>query len=133
MIVLSNTTAQTLIPGQAITFDEDILHSGTAECWRRKSSAVKLRSTGVYAVVFSGNIGGVAAGAAQLTIRLGEVDLPETTMITTTAAAGDLNHVSTETRVKNCCGDYDRITVVNTGTADITIGANAALVIERRS
>lgn len=133
MIVLSNTTAQTLSPEQAITFDEDILHSGNAECWRKNSPAVKLRSTGIYSVVFSGNIGAVAAGPAQLTIQLGGVNLPETTMITPTAAAGDLSNVSAETRVKNCCGDYDRITVVNTGDADITIGANTALVIDRRS
>ena len=133
MIVLSNTTAQTLTPGQALTFDEDILHSGNAECWRRNSAAVKLRCTGIYAVSFSGNIGGVAAGPAQLTIQLGGVDLAETIMITPTAAAGDLSNVSTETRVKNCCGDYDRITVVNTGAADITVDANSALVIERHS
>lgn len=133
MLVLSNTTAQTLAPGESIVFDDVILRSGCGECHRANTSSVKLRATGVYAVSFSGNIGGVAAGAAQLSIQLGGSTLPETTMITTTAAAGDLNNVSTETRVKNCCGDYDRIVVTNTGTADITVGANTALVVNRVS
>lgn len=133
MIVLSNTTAQTLAPGQSITFDDVILHSGSGECHRRNTGAVKLRANGVYDVNFSGNIGAVAPGPAQLSIQLGGVTLPETTMISTTAAAGDLNNVATATGVKNCCGDYDRVTVVNTGTAPITVGANSCLFIKRCS
>lgn len=54
-------------------------------------------------------------------------------MISTPSAASSLNNVSTSTIVKNCCGDYDRITVVNTGTTDINIGANPVLTIKRLS
>lgn len=131
MLVLSNSAAQTLAPGESIVFNDTILQSGCGECHRNNTALVKLRATGVYAVTFSGNIGGVAAGAAQISIQLGGATLPETTMITTTAAAGDLNSVSTETRVKTCCGSYDTIVVTNTGTADITIGANPTLVVNR--
>lgn len=133
MIVLTNTTAQTLAPGEAVVWDEVILHSGCGECHRRNTAAVKLRATGAYAVSYGANIGAVAPGAAQLSIQLGGTTLPETTAISTTAAAGDLNNISRGTKVKNCCGDYDRITLVNTGTTDITVGANSVLSIGRVS
>lgn len=69
----------------------------------------------------------------QLTVQLGGASLPETQMISTPSAASSLNNVSTSTVVKNCCGDYDRITVVNTGATDINIGANPVLTIKRLS
>ena len=50
---------------------------------------VRLRLNGIYEIVFSGNIGGVAAGAVQLSISAGNAVLPGSTMISTTAAAGD--------------------------------------------
>lgn len=74
-----------------------------------------------------------AATQVQLTVQLGGANLPETQMISTPSAASSLNNVSTSTIVKNCCGDYDRITVVNTGATDINIGANPVLTIKRLS
>lgn len=133
MIVLSNTTEQTLLAGQSITFDKVILHSGNGECHRRNTGSVKLRCNGIYEVEFSGNIGGTVAGPVQLSIQIGGETLPETTMISTAGAVGDLNTVATATRLRNCCGDYDRITVTNTGTSDVVVGANSALVVGRRS
>ena len=38
---------------------------------------------------------------------------------------------ATSTLIKNCCGDYDRITVTNTGTADVTVAANSAFIVRR--
>ena len=114
MISLSNTTAQTLTPGQSITFNTVVLHTGCAECHRANTSSVKLRAKGIYDVHFSANIGATVAGAAQLSIQLGGDTVNESTMISTTAAAGDLNNVSTAIPVRNCCDDYDRITVTNT-------------------
>lgn len=38
MISLSNTTAQTLTPGQSITFNTVVLHTGCAECHRANTS-----------------------------------------------------------------------------------------------
>ena len=73
------------------------------------------------------------AGPVQLALQVGGETLQETTMISAAAAVGDLNNVGAETRVRNCCGDYDRVTVVNTGTSDVVVGPNAALVIGRRS
>lgn len=133
MISLSNTTAQTLEPGQSITFNIVILHTGCGECHRNNSSSVKLKARGIYEVSFSANIGATAAGAAQLSIQAGGDTLPESTMISTTAAAGDLNNVAKTIPIKNCCDDYDRITVTNTGTTTVTVGTNPVLFISRRS
>ena len=73
------------------------------------------------------------AGVAQLSIQAGGDTLPESTMISTTAAAGDLNNVAKTIPIKNCCDDYDRITVTNTGTTTVTVGAYPILFISRRS
>lgn len=133
MIVLSNSAEQTLLAGQSITFDLVKLHSGCAECHREGSSSVKMRCSGIYDIAFSGNIGGTVAGPVQLSIEVGGEILQETTMISTAGAVGDLNNVATQTRVRNCCSDYDRVTVTNTGTSDVVVGANSALVVGRRS
>lgn len=132
MIVLSNTTAQTLQPGQAITFNNKIFHTGCGECHRANTGSVKMRANGIYVATFSGNIGGAtAATPVQLSIQVGGETLPETTMISVPAAANDLNNVSTTTILRNCCGDYDRLTVVNTGTVPVIVDANTAFAIRR--
>lgn len=133
MIVLSNTTEQTLTPGQSITFDKVVHKSGNAECHRANTASVKLRCPGVYAVEFSGNIGGTVAGPVQLVIELGGDPLLETTMKSIPGAVGDFNNVSNGTKVRNCCGDYDRITVTNNGTSDVVVDANSNLRIGRLS
>lgn len=132
-IVVTNTAEQTLQPGQSMIFTEAIIKCGNGECFRRNSSSVKLLGRGIYDLFLHANIGGVAAGAVQLSMQLGGSTLPETTVISTTAAAGDLNSVSSATFVNTCCGDFDRVTVTNTGTTAVTIGANPALKIARRS
>lgn len=133
MIELSNTTEQTLQPGQSIVFDEVISSAGSCECHRRNTSSVKMRANGVYAVSFSGNIGGeTAATPVQLAITLGGSPLPETTMISVPAAITDRNNVATSTRIRNCCGDYDRVAVTNTGTVPVVVAANSSFIVERR-
>ncbi len=134
MIELSNTTEQTLQPGQSLVFDEVILRVGCCECHRNNTGSVKMRNNGIYAVSFAGNIGGeTAATAVQLAFSLGGSVLPETTMISVPVATTDRNNVATSTRVKNCCGDYDRISVVNSGTVPVIVAANSAFIVERRS
>lgn len=133
MIVLSNSEEQTVLPGQAIVFDITRMHSGCGEFHRQGSSAVKMKQSGIYEISFHGNIGGTSAGEVQLSIETGGEVLPETTMISTVSASGDFNNVGAETRVRNFCSDYDRITVVNTGTTDVIVGANAALIVGRRA
>lgn len=57
-------------------------------------------------------------------IAMGGVTYPPSTIISETATAGTLNAVERTFYLTNCCGDYDRLTVTNTGTTALTIGAN---------
>lgn len=133
MILLSNSTEQTLTPGQSITFDTVILHSGCGECHRKNSTSIKMRANGIYEVHFNGNISGTAAGQLELAIQLGGETLPETTMESALGTPGDFDNVSATTLVRNCCGDFDRVTVTNTGTSTVVVAANSAFFVKRLS
>lgn len=134
MIELSNLLAQTIQPGQAITFDNVIHHKGCGECFNKQTpTSVKLRARGgTYKVEFSGNVSAATAGdALQLAIAIGGSPLVETTMNSTPATAGVLNNIGTGTYVVVGCCDLDRITVTNTGTVPVNLAANANLRIRR--
>lgn len=134
MIVLSNSTEQTLLAGQSLTFDIVPLRTGCAESHRSGSGSVKLRCPGVYDIHFSANVSGTVANTpVELSIELGGDELRETTMISTPSAVDVFNNIATHTYVKNCPNDYDRITVTNTGTSDVVVAANANLSIGRLS
>lgn len=133
MIVLTNTTEQVVQPGQAIVFDKTVFNKGICTCHRVGSTSVKMtRKCAVYEVEFSANIGSpTETTPVQLTLEVGGEPLPETVMISTSAAAGDLNNVSKSTFIPNCCGDLSRITVVNTGTAPVNIGAYPTITLKQ--
>ncbi len=132
MIVLSNTTDQTIQPGQAITFNTVVLHTGNGECHRPGTSSVKMKCNGIYELYFGGNIGATTQETGvEIAIQVGGETLPETRMISMSEAAGDLNNVSAKTGWKNTCCDYDRVTVTNIGTVPVNIGANPTLFIKR--
>ena len=131
MILLSNSTTQTVQPGEAITFDLERFKSGCCECHRPGSSAIKLKKCGVYELMFTGNVGGAAVGTVQLQMEAGGEVLPETTIIVTEDTVGSLDNVTAHTFFRNCCGDYDRITIVNTGTVAAVIDANSAFTAKR--
>lgn len=132
MIILTNSIAQTLAPGQSATFDNALLKCGRSECWRNGSGAVRLnRDCSVYDISFHGNIGSTTVGTAQIAISLDSSPLLETTMISETAAVGDLNNVGTHTGVRTCCGGCESLTVTNTGTTTVTLGANPSFFIKR--
>lgn len=130
MILLTNTEAQTVEPGATVLLDTVIFQTGSGECHRRGSGGVSMRAKGIYEVHFSANLGGVAAGDAELTITVGGEALPETEMDTVTAAAGDLENVATMTAIRNCCVGYERIAVTNTGAAAVTV-ENPKLFVKR--
>lgn len=133
MILLSNTTAQLVQPGQAITFDKVILHHGCSECHNDQlPKTVKLRKQGVYTIHFSANITSATAGdALQLAIAAGGQPLVETAMNTTPSTANALRNVSTGTYFENCCSDLNRLSVVNTGTTAVTVAPNTSFMIEK--
>lgn len=133
MIELTNSVAQTIQPGQAVAFDRVLLHTGCGECFtERANNSVKLRNKGIYEVQFSANIASPTAGTpVQLAIALGGQALPETVMVITTSAANAFVNIATGTYVRNCCCDFDRITVINTGTTPTLLSANMNLRIKR--
>ena len=132
MIELSNTTAQTIAPGQSLTFDAVILKSGCAESHRTNSGIITLKARcAIYEIHFAANIASTAAGPIQLSIELDGEPMVETTMISTPSTAASANNVATATLVKTDCGCCGRITVVNTGTADVVVSPNPALFVKR--
>lgn len=133
MIVLSNSNAQVLLPGQSATFNIVVLHTGCGECYRPNSGVVNLTGkNSIYEIGFSANVGTTTAGdAAQLAISVDNSPLLETTMISTMTAVDDLNNVSACTLLKTCCCSANSITVINTGDTTVNLGANPLLKIKR--
>ena len=131
MIVLSSPTAQTIQPGAAATFAHCVMHTGCGEYHRAGSGSVRLRC-GVYALEFTGNVGGAAGTQPSLVIAVDGEPLPETTMIATTALGTDVYNVHASTKF---CSRFNgaSVTVVNAGTTPVTLAANPALVIKRES
>lgn len=136
MLVLSNTTEQTLAPGQSLVFDKVIQKSGCGECFNERiPESIKLRADrGCYTLAYGANVGGpTAASPVQLAITLGGTSpLLETTAISVPAAVGDRNNVYRETRFSNCCCDQNRVSLTNTGANSIIVGANSVFIVDRR-
>lgn len=133
MIELTNSTDQTLAPGQSATFDTVILHTGCAECHRNNSGSISLtQNNAIYEVSFNCNIGATAAGDGTIGITLDGSPLTETNSTVVTAAAGDLQNVSASTFVKTCCcGNGDNVLLTNNGTTSINLGANPRFSVKR--
>lgn len=131
MISLTNTNSQELAPGQSLIFGIPVLHSGKCECFRPNSGSVILRArNAIYEVNFHANIGATAPGVAQLSINLNNSPIFESTMISTTAAAGDLNSVGASIPIRTCECGCEFITVVNTGETTVTV-ENPSLFVKR--
>lgn len=129
MIKLTNTTEQTVATGAALTFNAN---TNCSTCHRKGTGSVKLNRSGAYMVSFHANVtGATAATPVQLALALGGDVMPETTMIFTPETANTVGQVSICLPVFNSCCDYDRVTVVNTGTTDIVISANPMLAISK--
>lgn len=131
MIELSNSTEVTIPVGGAVTFDRVLARSCNAcECFNKQiPNRVKLRSRGTYNIQFSGNVTADPAAAVQLSIAVGGFSLPQTAMDATPAAAGTLVNVSGGTYLRSCCCDMDSVSVINSGTAPITLAANSSFRI----
>lgn len=137
MIQLTNLTAQVLQPGQALTFDEWTLKSGNCECWTRQiPQSVKLKAPcgSIYEVEFSGNItSGTAGQALQLAIAAAGQPMRNTAMNATPSVANGLQNVHTATLFRDCCGDANRLSVVNTSAVPVTVAPNSAFIVMRKS
>lgn len=135
MINLSNLTARTLQPGQALTFDKVTLKTKNGcECFNDQTpTSVKLCARGIYDVSFSANITGAAGAALQLALALGGTPLVDTAMNSAPAVANNLNSVSARKLIENCCCDLDRLSVVNTSAVPVTVAPGSSLVIIRQA
>ena len=133
MLLLSNNAEQTIQPGEVVNYNLRVMQSGCGECYMLGTGSVKMRARGIYLVSFGANVTGETAGTpVQLSFRLGgEAVIPGTDMIYTPATANAFGNVSKTVHVSNRCCDVDRISVVNTGTVPITIGANPSFDIRR--
>lgn len=128
MVVLSNTTEQTLEPGQSITFDKLVTSAGCGETARSGGPLGLKFIDSIYELSFHGNVtGATAAEPVQLSIALGGSALPETTMIYTPAAANAVGNVGSGTYVQTRKGLSNQVTVTNSGTNPIIVSPNASL------
>lgn len=133
MILLSNQAAQTIAPGQAVVFDQQIYKVGRCECHRTASSVVSLCSANMYDVTFDANVTSSEAGSVQLAIAVDGEALPYGTMITTPAATGDINSISKTIPVSGCCRcGTPKVSIVNNGTTPVVLQPNSSLYIRPR-
>lgn len=140
MIQISNSTEQTIAPGQAATFDTIMLHTGCSECFNVQiPNSIKLKGGcyGIYEIQFSGNVSTDTALTAgqQLQLAIGVAGFPLVgTQMDAVPAAVDTNvNVSTSTFFQAKCSDQDRVSIVNNGTLPVVLAANSIFKIARKS
>ena len=132
MIELSNSVAQTLLPGQSVTFDVTKVRTGCCELHRQGSGLVQLRQRGVYEASFGANVTNAVAGPVQLSLQLDGEQLLESTAVSTPSAVGDINSVSRSgILIDSRCGCCGTVTLTNTGSQNIVVTAGAVLTIQR--
>lgn len=132
MVQLTNTTTITINPGESVYFDRIIINTGSCTCYRDFSPSVKMASRGIYLITFSGNISGSTAGSpVQLAFNIGGSVVNQSIMISTPAAADDLNNVSKQLYYPNCCDDFSRVAVVNNGTNAVTLASGAIFSVKK--
>lgn len=132
MIVLTNPDEQTVAPGGTVVLNATLVGNCCNGNNSLITSSIKIgrKSSDGWLISFSGNVGGTtAATPVELSISLGGSPITGTQMISTPAAVGDLNNVSKTIPINNVCCDFSRVTVVNTGTTPIVIGANPILAV----
>lgn len=131
MIALSNPEAQVVPVGSAVQLPLTVAKQGCCrECARPISGSVKLARKGNFHVHFHANISAAAATtASSLSLALGGEVIPYSEMVATSVAANDVNSVSITIPIHNCCCDFDRLTVINTGAQAVTVEANPLLYI----
>lgn len=134
MIKLTNLTAQTVQPGQSVTFSTIMKRSGCAECFRLGTGSVKLcKRPATYEAYFQANVTTETVGVAQLSFALAGDMLPESTVVRQITTANAFDSISLQDLISvNCC-DFDRLTVTNTGAVPVVISTNPLLYIKRVS
>lgn len=131
MIVLSNTAAQTLTPGESLIFDNTVIQSGSAEHHADNSASVLMLKPGMYEIHFTGNVAGVTdESTMMLGVRVGSNTLLETTMMKTACLKECYSNVASATIVRCETKGMD-IGVTNIGTTPITIAPHSSIFVKR--
>lgn len=131
MIVLCNTTAQTLTPGESLIFDNTVIQSGSAEHHADNSASVLMLKPGMYEIHFTGNVAGVTdESTMMLGVRVGSNTLLETTMMKTACLKECYSNVASATIVRCETKGMD-IGVTNIGTTPITIAPHSSIFVKR--
>ena len=131
MIVLSNTTAQTLKPGESLIFDNTVIQSGCAEYHSDHSSSVLILKPGMYEIHFTGNVAGIEdESTLRLGIRVGSNTLSETTMMKTVCHKEHYSNVAAATIVR-CDTKGKAIGVTNIGAVPIVIAPHSSIFVKR--
>lgn len=131
MIVLCNTTAQTLKPGESLIFDNTVIQSGSAEHHADDSASVLMLKPGMYEIHFTGNVAGVTdESTMMLGVRVGSNTLLETTMMNTACLKECYSNVASATIVRCETKGMD-IGVTNIGTTPITIAPHSSIFVKR--
>ena len=131
MIVLSNTDAQTLMPGESLIFDNTVIQSGCAEHHAEHSASVLMLKPGMYEIHFTGNVAGVLdESTMMLGVQVGSNTLLETTMMKTVCLRGYYSNVASATIVR-CETKGTDIGVTNIGTTPITIAPHSSIFVKR--
>ena len=131
MIVLCNTTAQTLKPGESLIFDNTVIQSGCAEYHSDHSSSVLILKPGMYEIHFTGNVAGIEdESTLRLGIRAGSNTLSETTMMKTVCHKEHYSNVAAATIVR-CETKGKAIGVTNIGAVPIVIAPHSSIFVKR--
>lgn len=131
MIVLCNTTAQTLKPGESLIFDNTVIQSGSAEHHADNSASVLMLKPGMYEIHFTGNVAGIEDDSTtKVAVRVGPNTLSETTMMKTVRLKEQYSNVAAATIVR--CGTKGTdIGVTNIGAVPIVIAPHSSIFIKR--
>lgn len=134
MVLMYNTTEQTLQPGQAIVFDKIETVSGCGESARSGGPlGLNAADGAVYRIDAGGNItGATAAEPVELSIAIGGVARISTTRIYTPAVADAVGSIDTFTYVRTSPFLNNDITVINSGTNPVTVSPGFALASMRK-
>lgn len=131
MIVLSNTTAQTLTPGESLIFDNTVIQSGCAEHHSDHSSSVLILKPGMYEIHFTGNVAGIEDDSTtKVAVRVGPNTLSETTMMKTVCRKEYYSNVAAATIVR-CETKGKDIGVTNIGAVPIVIAPHSSIFVKR--
>lgn len=131
MIVLCNTTAQTLKPGESLIFDNTVIQSGCAEYHSDHSSSVLMLKPGMYEIHFTGNVAGIEDDSTtKVAVRVGPNTLSETTMMKTVRFKEHYSNVAAATIVR-CGAKGMDIGVANIGAAPVVIAPQSSIFVKR--